>query len=307
MMLKIKTLMLLTVVISVVSLFAMSGARAEIAPALTAERTCTLENNFGTLYIEAGYNLNGEGLNDEFPRTVACPEVDGECSAWDIRWTWTDVNPAHVTFTVSSDVTLYDTGYKDTTVVSPDANNVLEQRTLIYNRNESTFEATIITSLSSPRIATAGGEGSKFEKYCLIQGPGEVVEEEAPLTRFKYDSIYTLCVQIELDIKQEIVTLAWSCFNPDTEECSETLGGFTPITGVEDVPYEYFGGDFNVITPTTVGISSKDYVLELCPATETASFMDFLEFLGPAEAYAGCSCPPGVKYTSRKKSYCICY
>jgi hypothetical protein len=225
---------------------------------------------------------------------------------------------------VSSDVDIYSTGFTDTTVESPDANNLWEQRTIRFNSHPSNFEFTVVTSVSSPRVATAGGAARKFEKYCLIQGPGgapEVVEQN-PWTRFEYDSLYTLCVQMELDINHNIVSLAWRCFDPDTQICSAGLEAddgdpFVPVTGNEDVPYEFLSGDgFNVLTPKTKGFNKK-YILGgviggveyegLCPAAEQVSFMDFLDFLGPTEAHAACTCPPGVKYTSRKKSYCICY
>lgn len=146
--------------------------------------------------------------------------------------------------------------------------------------------------------------------YAGLPGPGII--PEVSLTReYEYDSITGsggLCIRKQVDQDFCIQALDYACYDPETEACPNDNMTWTPITPTF-FEADYFGGhDPNVKCEGTLEIVDKhDTIAGLCEDFSTASFMDFLDFLGPSEANAACTCPPGIAYTSRRASYCICY
>ena len=164
------------------------------------------------------------------------------------------------------------------------------------------------------------GEGSAFFSHGKKNyvGQNSIVtvgyQVEEVLTRnFEYDELFTLCVKKELDSDMAIVNLWKACINPNAdppETCPESVSDWgDPITATELDFLHYGGHDLNVKSPGTLEVRYKQDIVGpegICPITEEEE-MSFMDFLEPSVAYAAdCVCPPGVKYTSRRKVYCVC-
>ena len=99
--------------------------------------------------------------------------------------------------------------------------------------------------------------------------------------------------------------LSWACFDPAVEECPSAGLSWVNVTP-EAIEADYIGGSgLNDKCEGTWEIINLHAALaQLCPEPSSSSFMDFL---GPSKAYAACTCAPGIRFSSGRKNYCICF
>lgn len=140
-----------------------------------------------------------------------------------------------------------------------------------------------------------------------IAGVGRQVEEVLT-TRYEYDDLITVCVEKKLNPQMKVVQMRVGCFNPDNDEtCPGSVTTWNPVTS-RDIDYFYLGPqDLNVMTPGGIKVGQKTFLTDICPRGETVSFMDFLDFLAPPDAYAA-DCNPYTcdpSYWSGGNAWCL--
>jgi hypothetical protein len=142
-------------------------------------RECTRPGFLGSsVKIQAGPDLLGTGLADQFPKTVACPTgpdafpgFDGQCKEWVYRWTFTNMLGLAAGVSVDSDVTVLKA--TPTAQVAPLLPFFGEgERFIKFNLPKvTTFTGSYLTGPDvGPGTLTAGFLGSKGIGHCRLAG-----------------------------------------------------------------------------------------------------------------------------------------
>lgn len=232
-----------------------STAWADQAPALDASRVC--EISLGSeryVTIVAGPNLDVEDENstelaEVFPETVECPsQIETEtgntkCSKWNYKFI-SNHHLSHTYIGMSSDLDLFQLIPPSGTIINYSSLGPnLDKRLIRWNSAASTRNASFITSLAEPRIATAGGKKGRRKKFCLILGAGVPLENngyaQETLTSKKIiessDGQSKLCTKVDPTTQCEIA-VDCGTGEPLPEEDAIDLTELVGVVGVDGVP-----------------------------------------------------------------------
>lgn len=168
-----------------IALMSTTAVSEDLAEALDPTRICTISSKGKVLTIVAGPDLNTPETTNfaaEFPINRPCPpesELTGLCSQWNYRYLWGKIKPSLAYVDMSSDLTLVSIdnsgNFSKAGAGEPQSGsgeNNYDARWIKWSEHGTNFDASFITSLAEPRIASAGGKSGNFEGFCAILGAG---------------------------------------------------------------------------------------------------------------------------------------
>jgi len=226
-----------------------------VPPVTDLPRTC----NLGQVKIEAGPVPPGVSPSQvPFPRVIGdCSSlgIQGECLAWDYRFSFFGVNPINALVSVESSIGILGATPSPVVVSQPGVGdtatktgqNVFEVRFVRYRVSTSTVNVSYFTKLGiESHLATAGatfksrneqslattntGDSGQSQKFCALAGAGVPIGEQQQAISNQVESQAGIC-RVLRTVDARGRTIAITLLSGDPIDCPITTATLT-VDGV---------------------------------------------------------------------------